>query len=73
MEDVDTMGVTPLMIACQVGRLENARFIVDHLKEKRGDLAAEAKMGVAGVNRKGVNTWSALYYAVSEGHLEIVK
>ncbi len=74
LEDVDSAGVTPLMLACRFGRLENARFIVDRLRRSRCDLdGAEARMGVAGVNRQAADSWSALFYAVAEGHLDVVK
>ena len=72
LEDVDSSGVTPLMAACRAGRIDNARFIVDRLRAARGD-DVDARMGVAGVNRQAWDSWSALYFAVVGGHLDVVK
>jgi ankyrin repeat protein len=81
LEDVDSAGVTPLMLACQHGRVDNVRFIIDELKKKRADVddkslddpKQKAKIGIAGVNRPAVDSWSALFYAIAGGHTEVVK
>ncbi len=77
LQDADDRGMTPLMIACQVGRIENARLIVAELQSKEHEISLmgsnRAKMGTAGVNRQAQDSWSALFYAVNAGHMNIVK
>jgi ankyrin repeat protein len=72
MEEVDKEGTTPLMIACSLGRLDNAKYIVETLRNL-GNGVAVSKMGVGGVDRPQKNSWRSLHLAVAEGRLEIVK
>ncbi len=76
LEDVDKQGHTPLILACQVGRLENARFMVETIRRKRKDAQnqeALKKLGVGGVNKATRYGYAAVHFACQEGHLDIVK
>ena len=72
LEEVDKEGKTPLMIACSLGRIDNAKFIVESLRSL-GNEAAVSKMGVGGVDRPQKNSWRAMHLAVVEGRLEVVR
>ncbi len=76
LEDVDRKGRTPLMRACRVGRAENARFIIETIRKKRGDeddSPVLKKMGPGGVNVPNKAMRTAVHYAVENGHLDVLK
>eukprot|EP00095_Tigriopus_kingsejongensis_P005843 maker-scaffold697_size109876-snap-gene-0.23 protein:Tk05843 transcript:maker-scaffold697_size109876-snap-gene-0.23-mRNA-1 annotation:"poly(adp-ribose) polymerase pme-5-like" len=76
LEDVDNKGMTPLMRACEMGRPEMVKFIIETLKDK-GDMNLSnpivKKMGVAGIDRPTKTSWSAINFAVNQGHVEVVE
>jgi ankyrin repeat protein len=78
LEDTNKMGMTPLIVAAEVGRAENVEFIIKCIKEKQEaaggmDAAMIKKFGVAGVNRPMRNSWCAVHHACCNGHLDVVK
>lgn len=77
LEDVDKRGMTPLMRACQLGRPLMVQYIIDTLKKSNPDLDKNnpitKKMGIAGIDRPTRQSWSAINFAINEGHTDVVK
>ncbi len=76
LEDIDKKGRTPLMRACRLGRVDNVRYIIEAIKEKRGgDLDSDVvrKMGPGGVNVPNRASRTAVHYAVENNQLEVLK
>ena len=73
--DTDKDGKTPLMIACQTGRMQTANFIIEKVAEREelsDDEEMLKKFGKGGVNRPGKDSWCPLHIAVAEQHAEVV-
>ena len=73
--DTDKEGNTPLMIACKIGRVKTAKFIIEKVakqEEQSNDLDIFKKFGRGGVNRPGKDSWCPLHTAVVEHHPDIV-
>ena len=65
----DRQGLTPLLLASKAGREEVVSFIIEKQSKESDpeDLVTLKKFGVAGVDRAGKDSWTALHLAVSEG------
>ena len=80
LEDKDTEGMTPLMVAAELGRIKNVEFIIEKVDETNKRLqdndalaAGLKKFGKAGIDRQAKTSWTALFFAVANGHLDVVK
>ena len=66
LEDTDRTGRTPLMIACQTGRLLPATFLLDRLADRPAEQFSAGKFGRGGVDRPDRDSWCPLHIAVVE-------
>ena len=79
LEDSDKDGMTPIMVAAELGRADNLEYLVKTIKENQRlakvdlDEKTAKKLGPAGVNLASRNSWCAAHNAAANGHLAVIK
>jgi ankyrin repeat protein len=79
INDKDLRGVTPLMIACELGRTDNVKLILKEQKRQLEDLDQEDEdyqlmlKSSDFINNYGPNHQFPIHYAVNSGSIETVK
>lgn len=79
INDKDLRGVTPLMIACELGRTDNVKLIIKEQKKQLEDLDPEDEdyhlmlKSSDFINNYGPNHQFPIHYAVTSGSIETVK
>mgnify|MGYP000729360740 CR=1 FL=1 len=67
IDEVDKLGMTPLMITAQLGRVNNTTILIDRAKKSSG--VAQARLLV---NRVDNSNYASLHYAAENGHDDII-
>ena len=70
--DTDKEGLTPLLIACKVGRAETVDYLIEKCAEFLTDEVTIKKFGKGGINKPGKDSWCPLHVAVAARNKGVV-